>query len=119
HLTATTAAWPPVSSPTLPYTTLFRSPAGAAINQTTGVFTWVPTEAQGPGTFPVTVRVTDNGAPALFAEETIAITVNEVNVPPVLSPTANNPVQVGRPLPCTPTATVAASPATTLPLILQ
>jgi hypothetical protein len=32
------------------------------------------------------VRVTDNGSPALFDEETITITVNDVNV----TPTATN-----------------------------
>ncbi|MEO5803478.1 MAG: reprolysin-like metallopeptidase, partial [Verrucomicrobiota bacterium] len=36
-------------------------PAGAAINPTNGVFTWTPTEAQGPGTNSITIRVTDNG----------------------------------------------------------
>ena len=39
------------------------APAGASIDPATGVFTWTPTEAQGPGVYPVTVRVTDNGRP--------------------------------------------------------
>ena len=41
------------------------APTGASINATTGVFTWTPTESQGAGTYNVTVRVTDNGSPAL------------------------------------------------------
>ncbi|MBI4002985.1 MAG: putative Ig domain-containing protein [Nitrospira defluvii] len=49
-------------------------PAGAAINPTTGEFTWTPTVGQlGPQI--LTVRVTDNGSPALFVEQAVAITV--------------------------------------------
>ena len=40
-----------------------------------GAFSWTPTEAQGPGTFPVTIRVTDNGTPALSGTAAITITV--------------------------------------------
>ena len=39
------------------------APAGAAINAATGAFSWTPTEAQGPGVFPITIRATDNGTP--------------------------------------------------------
>ena len=39
------------------------APAGASIDPATGLFTWTPSEAQGPGVYPVTVRVTDNGTP--------------------------------------------------------
>lgn len=51
---------------------LVTPPAGALINATTGTFTWTPTSA---GTFNAKVRVTDNGSPTLFDEETISITV--------------------------------------------
>ena len=61
------------------------APAGASIHPSTGVFTWTPAEADGPGTFPVTVRVTDNGLPPLFAERTVQLTVSEANVAPVLA----------------------------------
>ncbi len=61
------------------------APAGASINPSTGVFTWTPAEAQGPNTSLITIRVTDNGSPALSASETIAITVTEVNTAPVLA----------------------------------
>lgn len=44
----------------------------------TGVFTWKPSELQGPKTYTFRVRVTDNGTPAMFAEEQITVTVNEV-----------------------------------------
>jgi len=61
------------------------SPPGAGINPTTGVFTWTPTEAQGPGDYSITVRVTDNGTPVLDDFETFSTHVEEVNQPPVLS----------------------------------
>lgn len=51
------------------------APAGSVINATTGVFTWTPTLDQGPGTYAITVRVTDNGAPPLGDFETIQVTV--------------------------------------------
>lgn len=41
-----------------------------------------PDESQGPGTYPVTLRVTDNGEPPLTAERTFQVTVNEVNAAP-------------------------------------
>ena len=39
------------------------APAGASIQPASGLFTWTPTEAQGPGSYPVTIRVSD-GRPA-------------------------------------------------------
>ena len=59
---------------------LLNAPAGASIDPNTGVFTWTPTEAQGPGVYNVTFRVSDG---SLTAEEVVAITVNEVNTAPV------------------------------------
>lgn len=61
---------------------LVNAPAGASINASTGAFKWTPTEAQGAGSFNVTIRVTDNGAPSLSAEQSVTITVREVNKPP-------------------------------------
>ena len=51
-------------------------PPGSSINENTGFFTWTPTETQGPGVYPVTVRVTDPGG--LGDTKTFEITVNEV-----------------------------------------
>ena len=58
------------------------APAGMSINPATGEITWTPSEAQGAGEFPVTVRVTDNGAPSLSATRTFSVRVNEVNEAP-------------------------------------
>lgn len=71
---------------------LVGAPAGASINSSTGAFSWTPTEDQGPGDYPFTIRVTDNGTPNLSDEETITVHVNEVNGPPVLDPIGDNTI---------------------------
>ncbi len=38
-------------------------------------YTWTPTEEQGPGVYPLTVKVCDDAVPALCDEEAITITV--------------------------------------------
>jgi hypothetical protein len=63
-------------------------PAGASITPG-GVFTWVPTEGQGPGVYSITIRVTDSGVPILSDAETISVTVRELNAAPVLNPIGN------------------------------
>lgn len=76
-ITFTASATDPDNGQTLTYS-LVGAPAGASIDPASGVFTWTPTEAQGPGQYTFDVRVTDNGVPALSASETITVTVNEV-----------------------------------------
>jgi hypothetical protein len=59
---------------------LENTPTGATINSTTGVFAFTPTEAQGPETYTLIVKVSDG---IKTDSEEIMITVNEVNVTPV------------------------------------
>jgi hypothetical protein len=61
-----------------------NAPEGASINPTNGLFSWQPSEAQGPSTNQITVRVTDNGIPPLSATQSFAVVVLESNRPPVL-----------------------------------
>ena len=61
------------------------APAGAAIDSTTGVFTWTPSEGQGPSTSRITVRVTDNGPPNLSDTKSFNVLVREVNLAPTLA----------------------------------
>ncbi|MFN8219808.1 MAG: Ig-like domain-containing protein [Fimbriimonadales bacterium] len=79
----TATASDPDAGQTLTYS-LVGAPAGASIDPSTGVFTFTPTEAQGPGSYTFDVVVTDNGSPNLSDSETITVTVNEVNTPPTL-----------------------------------
>ena len=83
------------------------APAGASIDSG-GLFTWTPTEAQGPSTNLVTVRVSDG---VTNASQTIRIVVNEVNQAPVLAAIGDKMVNVGSLLSFTATATDADVPA--------
>lgn len=77
---------------------LTEAPVGTSINPTTGVFTWTPTETQGPGIFTVTVAVRDNGSPELSDSRTIVVAVNEVNRPPSLIVPGSKAVAIGNTL---------------------
>jgi hypothetical protein len=54
------------------------APAGATIDPATGAFAWTPAEFQGPTTYVLRVRVTDNGAPSLSQTKSFQITVRDV-----------------------------------------
>ncbi len=78
----------------IPVNTLIYSidsgPSGASIDSATGVFSWTPTEAQGPGTYSVTVKVDDQVGgtdKALFDIEVL-----EVNLAPILQPISDQAV---------------------------
>jgi hypothetical protein len=77
---------------------LIAGPAGAAINAQTGLVTWTPGESHGGQQVSFRVQVTDDGTPALSAETTVVVTVDEVNSPPSLPPIADRVIQVGQPL---------------------
>jgi uncharacterized repeat protein (TIGR03803 family) len=51
---------------------LISAPGGAAIGAFTGIFNWTPTAT---GTFTFKVRVTDNGSPVLYSEQSVTVTV--------------------------------------------
>ncbi len=63
---------------------LVSGPSGLNVS-TNGVITWTPSEAQGPGTNTVTVRVFDDGSPSLSATNSFTVTVNEVNSAPSIT----------------------------------
>lgn len=70
------------------------APLGALVTPQ-GVFHWRPSEVFGPGVYPVTIRVTDNGTPRLSATASFQITVREVNQPPVFPDTRDRYVSAG------------------------
>jgi hypothetical protein len=79
-----------------------------------GVISWTPSEAQGPSTNTVTVRVFDDGVPSLAATNSFTIIVLESNLPPVL-PLQTNLAIVGiQTITVTNTATDPDLPANTL-----
>ena len=97
-------------SQTLTFSLGSGAPSGASITSA-GVFTWTPTEAQGPGSFVVRIIVSDG---FLTDYEDITITVNEVNLPPVLSPIGSKTVNEGSLLQFTITASDPDIPSQTL-----
>src|SRR5213079_1923791 len=97
---------------------LVSAPSGVAVNPTTGVLTWTPTEAQGPSTNTITVKVTDNGTPALSAMNSFTVVVNEVNSAPVLTVPSDQTINELSTLVVTNTATDTDLPANTLTFAL-
>jgi len=88
---------------------LVGAPEGAAINPSTGVFTWIPSEAQGLGDYTFTVKVCDI-AGLCDESEALPVRVNEVNLDPVLDPIGNKQVNELKPLTFTAHATDADLP---------
>jgi hypothetical protein len=96
---------------------LLNPPSGAAID-TNGVITWTPSESQGPATNTITTVVTDDGTPQISATNSFIVTVNEINVPPVLPAQANRTIAGLTPLIVTNTATDTDIPANALSYLL-
>ena len=87
------------------------APAGFTLEATTGRLAWTPTETQTPGTYSITVRVTDSGSPPLSDAKTFTVKVSEVKIVPVLSAIPDQVVNEGTSLSFTLTATVNGAPA--------
>ncbi|HKG97467.1 MAG TPA: PxKF domain-containing protein, partial [Pyrinomonadaceae bacterium] len=60
---------------TLSYSLTGVVPSGATINASSGVFSWTPTAGQAGQIHTLTVRVTDNGSPALHADQQFTVGV--------------------------------------------
>lgn len=89
---------------TLTYS-LSNAPPGAAVDSGSGVFSWTPTEAQGPSTNVITMIVTDNGSPPMSAARNFTVAVLESNEPPVLAPISDHSIHAGMALTFTNSAT--------------
>jgi len=68
------------------------APSGAQIGLVNGIFTWTPSEAQGPGVYPIRVLVHDHGTPSMSATQSFTVTVFETNSAPTLGTIANRTV---------------------------
>ncbi|HEY1172625.1 MAG TPA: putative Ig domain-containing protein, partial [Verrucomicrobiae bacterium] len=111
---AVTATDADVPTNSLSYDFVGMVPSGMVIHPVTGAITWIPTEEQGPSTNSITVRVTDNGVPALSHTRTFTVTVQEVNSAPVLVDVPNQTIYEGQLLSITNVASDADIPANTL-----
>ncbi|MBL8040314.1 MAG: cadherin-like domain-containing protein [Chthonomonas sp.] len=92
---------------------LVSGPPGTSMSSS-GVLTWTPTEAQGPETYPVTIRATDSGTPKLSSTMTYNVTVREVNKAPVVATIPSQTIDELREVKATATATDADLPAQAL-----
>src|SRR5690606_12940209 len=68
--------------------------AGMTIDAS-GELSWTPNEIDGPGTFPVTVTVTDDALRPLSASRSFLIHVRVVNRPPILDSPGSFSVRPG------------------------
>lgn len=98
---------------TLTYSLGAGAPTNATVNPSSGVFTWTPTEAQGPSTNSLSVIVTDNSTPPLSKTNTFTVTVLETNSAPVLAAIDNRTLHAGSLVMFTNSATDADLPADT------
>jgi len=89
---------------------LINPPSGASINAS-GVITWTPSEAQGPGTYTNTTVVNDG---TVSVTNSFVVTVTEVNQAPVLPAQTNRTMTELTLLIVTNTATDGDLPANTL-----
>src|SRR6266702_1856517 len=96
---------------------LVSGPTGLTVSSA-GAIAWTPTEAQGPSTNTVTVRVSDNGSPSLSATNTFLVIVTEVNTAPVLTVPATQTIAEQTALSVNATATDSDLPANTLTFAL-
>src|SRR4029078_1752248 len=91
---------------------LVGAPAGATVDGKTGAFSWTPTEAQGPGSYPFTVRVSDGVA---NTDAAITLHVTEGNAAPAIAKVpASATIPELSPYTFTATATDSDVPAQTL-----
>lgn len=90
------------------------APAGLVLNPATGRLTFPTSEGTGPASFPLTVRVRDNGVPLAIATASATLVVREVNQSPVLAPIADHVGLQGIWLRVTNSATDSDLPANTL-----
>jgi len=92
---------------------LLAAPAGASVTNN-GVFTWTPTESQGPATNFLSMVVTDAGTPSLSVTQTFSVFVLETNAAPSLPTVADQFVVEGTLLQFTNIATDTDIPANLL-----
>jgi hypothetical protein len=102
---------PDLPANTLTFTLDPGAPTNATINTTNGTFSWTPTEAQGPSSNSITIRVSDG---TLSDTKTFSVMVVETNAAPQLSAISDRTVHAGSTLIITNTASDSDIPTNTL-----
>jgi hypothetical protein len=95
---------------------LLAGPAGMTL--TGDQLAWTPTEAQGPSTNEVTLKVADNGDPTLSTTNLFKVVVSEVNTAPVFAAIADRTIPELQPFALSLSATDADLPPQTLTYVL-
>jgi hypothetical protein len=104
---------------TISYSLGPNAPVGADINSVSGWFNWMPSEAQGPGSYVFSVRATDNGSPPRAASADVTINIAEVNVAPTLGNLSDRIIDEGLLFTLQVTAQDADLPANALAFSLE
>lgn len=80
---------------TLTYSLGEGAPAGASIDASTGAFSWATSADLPAGTYSVTIRATDSGAPARTGAQSFSVVVSAVNQAPTLRDLSDASVVAG------------------------
>lgn len=88
---------------------LISAPSGAAINATSGVFSWKPSAT---GTYTFKVRVTDNGSPILYDEKQITVTVFTATITSLTALKPSNEIAIKTGTPVLPELKMYPNPVT-------
>src|SRR5436190_146238 len=97
---------------------LVSGPSGVALNPTTGRLTWTPTDTRVPTRHTITVKVKDNGSPALSAPNRYTFPTRRSSDLPTLTVPGNQTINELSALVVTNTATDTDLPANTLTFAL-
>ncbi|MBN8249461.1 MAG: cadherin repeat domain-containing protein [Verrucomicrobia bacterium] len=109
----------PQAVPPFSYALTGSVPEGASLNPSTGILFWRPSEAQGPSTNLLTLRVTDSAVTPHVHERSITVAVAEVNQAPALAAIAPQEAAPGGLLEIQPAATDDDLPPNRLTFLLS
>ncbi len=84
-LSGTLAASDPDAGQQVSISIVSGAPGGFVLDGASGRYSWNPSEADGPRTWNILVRASDNGSPVRTTDATLAVTVREVNRRPSLA----------------------------------
>jgi large repetitive protein len=109
----------PNAAPPFTFALEGAGPEGLVLNENTGLLFWRPSEAQGPSTNRLTVRVTDGATPPNSAAQSFIIVVREANEAPVLAALPAQEISPGALMTLTAEATDADLPTNRLTFALE